>query len=352
MKMKKAFSFGFTILVFLCAVSLLIGPLAGTVSAKTYRLKIQSAFPHGDKSMDTLVDFAAAAEKYSKGQLKIKVFAAPEIVPWDQVLSATKKGTIDMMAGAGVVWGEIIPVAYVEFGLPGAFIVEGETDFHKQAGALRKLVLERGLIDIFREEYAKQDLYFLDIHVVGPVPVTVSKVNPKKCSDLKGLVCRSDGLNMIYQTAVGMKTISVPGEEAYLAFKTGVLDAGEWDISAITGLKWHEVAPYWLRGMEAHHALQSISINMKKWNSFPEDIKQALRDAAKDYFWVTVDAYKGELDIAYNLEKEGKLTIVELDQECKDKYAAMAKKIMNEDVGDDPATLKAVKIIKKWRGWE
>jgi TRAP-type C4-dicarboxylate transport system substrate-binding protein len=351
MKMKRFFNFGFTILLFLCAFSLLNCPLTGSASAKTYRLKIQSAFPHGDKSMDTLVDFAASAEKRSNGQVKIKVFAAPEIVPWDQVLSGCKRGTIDMMAGAGVVWGEIIPVAYVEFGLPGAFIVEGEDDFEKQASALRDLCHNKGLIDIFRAEYAKQGVYFLDIHVVGPVPVTVSKVNPKKCSDLEGLVCRSDGLNMIYQTAVGMKTISVPGEEAYLSFKTGVLDAGEWDISCITGLKWHEVAPYWLRGMENDHALQSISVNMKKWNSFPDDIKEAIMGAAEDYFWVTVEAYKGEVEAAYQLAKDGELTIVELDQECKDKYDAMAKKILNEEIGDDPATIKAVDIIKKWRGW-
>ncbi|MFC1863170.1 TRAP transporter substrate-binding protein DctP [Thermodesulfobacteriota bacterium] len=351
MKIERFFNFGFTLLLLLCAASLLTGPLTGTALAKTYSLKIQSAFPHGDKSMDTLVDFAASAEKRSNGQVKIKVFAAPEIVPWDQVLSACKRGTIDMMAGAGVVWGEIIPVAYVEFGLPGAFIVEGEDDFKKQASALRDLCYDKGLIDIFRAEYAKQGVYFLDIHVVGPVPVTVSKVNPKKCSDLEGLICRSDGLNMIYQTAVGMKTISVPGEEAYLSFKTGVLDAGEWDISCITGLKWYEVAPYWLRGMENDHALQSISVNMKKWNSFPDDIKQAIMGAAEDFFWVTVDAYKGEVEAAYQLEKDGKLTIVELDQECKDKYDAMAKKILNEEIGDDPATIKAVDIIKKWRGW-
>lgn len=352
MRMKRSLSFEFTLLILICAVSLLIGPLSGTSSAKTYRFKIQSAFPRGDASADTLAKFAEAAEKRSNGQVKIKVFAAPEIVPWDQVIPSCKRGVIDMVQGAGVVWGEIIPVAYAEFGLPGTFVVEGEDDFEKQAVAIRNLFHDKGLVDILREEYAKQDLYFLDIHAIGPVPVTVSKVNPKTCDDLKGLVCRADGLNMIYQTAVGMKTISVPGEEAYLSFKTGVLDAGEWDISAITGLKWYEVAPYWLRGMENDQAIQSISVNMKKWKSLPDDIKEAIKGAAEDYFWATLKVYKGEVEKAYQLEKEGKLTIVELNQECKDKYNAMAKKILKEDIGDDPATLKFVKIIKKWRGWE
>lgn len=352
MRPGRSLNFGFTLLLLICAAALLIVPFAGTSSAKTYRFKIQSAFPRGDASADTLVKFAEAAEKRSNGQVQIKVFAAPEIVPWDQVISACKRGTIDMVQGAGVVWGEIIPVAYAEFGLPGTFVVEGEDDFEKQAVAIRNLFIDKGLVDILREEYAKQGLYFLDIHSIGPVPVTVSKVNPKKCSDLEGLVCRSDGLNMIYQTAVGMKTISVPGEEAYLSFKTGVLDAGEWDISAITGLKWYEVAPYWLRGMENDQAVQSISVNMKKWESLPDDIQKVIMGAAEDYFWAIVKAYKAEVEKAYQLEKDGKLTIVQLDQECRDKYNAMAKKILKEDIGDDPATIKFVEIVKEWRGWK
>jgi TRAP-type C4-dicarboxylate transport system substrate-binding protein len=352
MKREKKYLFGAVLFVVCTTIAFSLSPLTGTAIGKTYRFKIQSAFPAGDKSSDLLDVFAEAAEKRSKGQIKISVFRAPEIVPIENLFGATKKGVIHMMQSAGVVHGEIIPAAYVEFGLPGAFQVPHIESFEGKAEEIRKVFMEHGLADILREEYAKQGLYFLDVHVYGPVPITVSKVNPKKCSDLEGLIVRSDGLNMKYQTAVGMKSISVPGEEAYLSLKTGVLDAAEWDISCITGLKWHEVAPYWLRGMEADEALGEIAINMKVWNSLPDDLKQALRDAGKDYFDATVAGYKGELDIAYQLIKEGKLFSVELDQECKAKYAAMAKKLMDEVAESDPASAKAVKIIKKWRGWE
>jgi TRAP-type C4-dicarboxylate transport system substrate-binding protein len=148
-----------------------------------------------------------------------------------------------------------------------------------------------------------------------------------------------------------MKPMSIFAEEAYVSLKTGVLDASEWDISCITGMKWHEVAPYWLRGMEADQAVGNISVNMDVWKKFPDDVKAALAEAAKNYFYATVDAYKKELDTAYELAKKGKLTIVPLDEECREKYKAMAKKIMDEETGNDPATRKAIDIIKKWRGW-
>ncbi len=352
MKKERTFLVGLVVLVGCLVFSLLFSPLAATAADKVYRFKIQSAFPAGDKSSDLLDVFAASAASRSKGQIKISVFRAPEIVPIENLFSATKRGTIDMMQSAGVVHGEIIPAAYVEFGLPGAFQVPHIDSFFGKAEEIRNLFMDGGLADILREEYAKQGLYFLDIHVFGPVPVTVSKVNPKKCSDLEGLIVRSDGLNLKYQTAVGMKSISIPGEETYLSLKTGVLDAAEWDISAITGMKWHEVAPYWLRGMEADEALGEIAINMKVWNKLPDNIKEILKAAGKDYFYATVAGYKGELDIADQLIKEGKLFSIDLDQECKDKYAAMAKQLMDEVAQTDAASAKAVKIIKQWRGWE
>jgi TRAP-type C4-dicarboxylate transport system substrate-binding protein len=350
MKGKKVFLLGSVILAAMLVGSLLVISSAAIAGPKVYQLKIQSAWPHGDKSMELLPVFASAAEKRSNGRIKISVFAAPEIVPTENLFGATKRGVVDMMHGGGVVWGSIIPVTNVEFGLPGAFRVPEVESFEGKADEIRKLFFERGLADILSEEYAKQGLYFLDIHVYGPVPVTVSKKEIKKCSDFEGMIIRAEGLNMIYQTAGGAKTIVVQGEETYLALKTGVVDAAEWDISCITGMKWHEVAPYWIRGMENDHAIGEIAVNMKQWNSFPDDIKKALKDAAKDYYHATVAGYKEEMGVAEQLIKEGKLFEIILDKECQDKYAKIAVEIMDQEAKKDPATARAVKLIKEWRG--
>ena len=348
MKQKKRFMAGLVVLVTLLIFSLT--SLPAFAAEKVYRLKIQSAWPHGDKSMDLLKEFASAADKRSNGKLKITVFAAPEIVPTENLFGATKRGTVDMLHGGGIVWGSMIPVANVEFGLPGAFRVPEVKSFEGKADEIRKLFFERGFAEILREEYAKHDLHFLDIHVYGPVPVTVSKKPIRKCSDFEGMKLRADGLDMIYQTAGGAKTMVIQGEEVYMALKTGVVDAAEWDISCITGMKWHEVAPYWIRGMENDHAIGDICVNMKKWNALPDDIKQALRGAAKDYYHATVAGYKEEVGIAEQLIKEGKLHEIILDKECQDKYAKLAVQIMDQEAAKDPVTAKAIKIIKEWRG--
>ena len=54
-----------------------------------------------------------------------------------------------------------------------------------------------------------------------------------------------------------------------MALKLGTLDASQWDISAVTGMKWHEVAPYRIKGLENNTAIGYIMINAKSRESLP-----------------------------------------------------------------------------------
>jgi TRAP-type mannitol/chloroaromatic compound transport system substrate-binding protein len=164
-----------------------------------------------------------------------------------------------------------------------AFRATSEQTFEKKAASIRNLFFKGGLADLLREEYAKLGLYWLDIHTYGPVPVVLSSKPLNSCDDFKGLKIRSEGINMEWLSKLGMSAVSISGVETYMSLKLGVTDAAEWDISAITGLNWHEVAPYWIRGMENEHCIGHILVNLKKWNKLPDDMKAALQKAAEDY---------------------------------------------------------------------
>lgn len=329
-----------------------IGSLAGSAAAadKVYNMKIQSLFPHGDLSMETLKVFAESAAAKSNGRLKIKVFAEPDLVPGDQLFGATKQGVVDMLQGMGGMWGGMVPVGYVEFNLPLAFSVPEAKTFQDQAKAVRDFYLNKGFMDLLRQEYAKQGLYLLDIHTYGPVPFVLSKKPIKTCADLKGLKMKADGGNMEYHNGVGMQSVAISPTEAYMALKLGTVDIAEWDVSAVTGMKWHEVAPYWVRGMECDQTMGHILVSMDKWNKLPDDLKAAMHAAAEDYWHATVKAYEGEMEAVQKVVKEGKLTINELDQECKDAYAKVAHEMWNNYAKQDEASAKAIQMIKEWRG--
>ncbi len=351
--MRKDLTFAASIML-ACAVILItvIGPQVGEVKAadKVYRMKIQSLFPRGDISMETLTVFADSAAKNSDGQLQIKIFAEPEIVPGDQLFGATKQGVVDMLQGMGGMWGGIVPIGYIEFNLPLAFSIPEEQTFKGQAAAVRDFYIKNGFMDLLREEYAKQGLYLLDIHDYGPVPFVLSTKPLKSCADLQGLKIKADGGNIEFHTRVGMQGVQVSPTEAYMALKLGTVDAAEWDVSAVTGLKWHEVAPYWVKGMECDHTTGHILVSMKKWNKLPDDLKAAMHVAAEDYWHATVDAYEKELEAVEKLVQEGKVIVNVLDEECQQKYTEAAHSMWEDYAKQDEASAKAIQMIKEWRG--
>jgi len=116
MKVKKTIILISIILVAIFVTTLTFGSLDAQAADKVYRLKIQSAYPRSDPSMELLKDFASTAKRMSKGRIRIQVFADPELVPAEQLFEATQRGTLDMLHAVAAMWGGILPIGEVEFG--------------------------------------------------------------------------------------------------------------------------------------------------------------------------------------------------------------------------------------------
>ena len=78
MKVNRTVVLIFAILIAFIITTLTFGSLSAQAADKVYRLKIQSAYPRGDLSMELLKDFAKSADKRSNGRIRIQVFADPE----------------------------------------------------------------------------------------------------------------------------------------------------------------------------------------------------------------------------------------------------------------------------------
>jgi TRAP-type C4-dicarboxylate transport system substrate-binding protein len=348
MKMKKFLLSCSIILVAIFVVTLSFGSLPAEAAGKVYRMKIQSAYPRGDLSMELLKDFAASANKRSNGQIKIQVFADPELVPAEQLFEATKKGTLTMLHAVAAMWGGIVPVGEVEFGLPYAYNLPGEPDIFTAGKLIRNLFFNTGYVDLLRKEYAKQGLYWLDVHSYGPI-ITMATQKIRTCDDMKGLKFRVEGSWADYYNALGARGTHISGMEAYMGLKLGTIDASQWDVSAITGLNWHEVAPYWLQGGQNDVVVGHILVNMETWNSLPGNLKNALTGAAEDYFHKLLKVYVGELKKVDDLIKVGKVIKSPINAACDRKHEKAAMALWDQIGQRDPAAAKAIDIIKDWR---
>ena len=346
--MKKIFLSGSVVLVAVLITVLLFNTSTVTAAEKVYRMKIQSAWPRADISMQTLDKFAASADKRSNGQIKIQVFAAPEIVPGEQTLEATKKGTLDMLQCIGAYWGGTTPIGEIEFGLPLMWAMPPGRTVKENSEIVRNFFLNSGFADLLRQEYAKQGVYWLDMHSYGEL-FTLSLKPITTCEDMQGKKMRAEGAWTDFYNNIGARGTNIDGGEAYMALSKGVIDTTQWDVSAITGMKLYEVAPYRVMGGGNDVVPGHILVNLDTWNSLPDNLKQALRDAAKDYFDALNDIYMEEMKKVDELVKQGKVKLSNLDDACVKKHEEVAYELWDEIAKRDPAAVEAVKLIKEWR---
>lgn len=346
--MKRIILMISVVVVAVFAINLSVGSLNAEAAEKVYRWKIQSAYPRGDVSMELLNDFAADIKKKSNGRLLISVFADPELVPAEQLFEATKKGTIDMLHAVAAMWAGIIPVGEVEFGLPYAYNIPGNKDIVESGAIVREFFFKTGFADLLRKEYAKQGIYWLDMHSYGKL-FTLSTKPIKTCDDMKGIKIRVEGSWADYYNMIGARGTYISGMESYMGLKLGTIDAAQWDVSAITGLNWHEVAPYWLIGGQNDVVPGNILVNQKSWNDLPDDLKAVLTQAAEDYYHLLLKVYVAEMVKVAELIKAGKVIESPIDAACERKHEEAAYKLWDEIGARDPVAAEAIQITRDWR---
>jgi len=351
MKIRKlSFLGSLVMVVVLVSLTVLVGCKAAP--AKVYEWKIQSVWARGDLSMETLAYFAERVEERSNGQLKIKVFAEPELVPLTEVFPATSQGTLDMAQGGGAVWSMVVPCGDVVFGSVPRLWDFPDLSVEEGAKKQRQFLFESGAVDILRREYAKHNLYWLDMHTAGSV-CHLSTKEVHTLADIKGLkIADLGGWMAQWHAALGWVPVEMlPASDMEMALRLGTIDCLDWDLSAITGFGWNKVAPYWVsnEGMVTH-ILQDMLVNMDSWNALPDDLKQALAGAAEDYFYKTIEVYSAQREQVMSMVKAGEVTECLMDKEYERAADEAAYEIWEKAAAEDPASAELINLIKEFRG--
>ena len=178
---------------------------------------------------------------------------------------------------------------------------------------------------------------------------TLSTKPVEDCKDLEGMKVRAEGSWATYYDMLGARGTFIPGTEAYMGLKLGTIDASQWDVSAIVGLKWHEVAPYWLIGGQNDVVPGQILMNMDTWNSLPDDLKQVMREVAEQYYHELLNIHLEEMAKVAKLVKEGKVKKAHLNKDCEKKHQEAAYKLWDTIAERDEAAAEAIDMIKEWR---
>lgn len=291
------------------AIAAVMG-LAGTASAQEHTFRLHHLLSaQAPAHTQMLEPWAARVEELSGGQVDIEIFPAmtlggrpPELV------SQARDGVVDLIWTVNGYTPGIFPRTEV-FELPFVYVNDP---------VATNLAMYDMFEDHLRQEYSGLEVMFLHVHAGQGIHMVDREV--RSPADLDGLRMRiptRTGAWII--EALGATPVAMPVPELPQALQTGVVDGAfiPWEI--IPPLRIQEQTEYQIEGADMARfgtTTFQVSMNADRWNSLPEEIQAAFRDASNREWWGQVgEIWRASDDFGINMAVNAGNTHVTLTED-------------------------------------
>ena len=208
----------------------------------------------------------------SGGRLTVKLFAAGELVPPDEVFDAVSAGTAELGHSASYYWQAKDQAFHFFTGVPFGLTAMEHAGWLYFGGA--------------------QQLWERAYQPFGVVPFYAGSSGPQAAGwfvkevrtldDLKGVEMRVAGLGAEVFRRLGVSVVQMPPGKMVEALKSGSLTAAEW-----IG-PWNDLALglgsaakfYYMPGFHEIGPALELIVNQAAWSGLPADLKEIVRRAA------------------------------------------------------------------------
>lgn len=245
-----------------------------TKKTKKVTLKLATSWPAHFPIMGTGVDnFAARCFELSDGSLEIKVYPKNILVPALEVFDATSAAQIDAFHSGVYYWKGKNPAFSIFGGMPLGLTSEEMITWMKFAGGY----------ELWREMYAKFNLYPLIGGTTGPQMGGWFKKEIKGLGDLKGLKMRIPGLGGEVMKKLGVNPVLLPAGEIYTALERGTIDATEWVGPALDSMMgFSKVAPFYYKGWHEPGSILELTFNKARWEKLSDTHRAIITVASEE----------------------------------------------------------------------
>lgn len=230
-------------------------------------------------------------ERRSQGRVKVQYFPSDSLVKASDVFEATRSGVVDIG-----IWVQAYNPAVSP--LSGVFTLPGISPSFRPAVLAATDLMFGPEFPHFRDELRKlgvEPLYVwgvADQELIGTKPL-------EGIGALKGLKVRVIGREWPKLISeFGGVPVTLPWPEVYEALGRGTLDANMGFVTANADSKLYEVAKYHSRAHLGASAGPLAIMNKASWDKLPEDVKDIVRQLAREYPGKLADLYEKDVDKA------------------------------------------------------
>ncbi len=251
---------------------------------KKVTLKLATSWPAHFPIMGTGVDnFAKRCFELSGGTLEIKVYPKNILVPALQVFDATSASQIDAFHSGVYYWKGKNSAFSIFGGMPLGLTSEEMLTWLKFGGGM----------ELWRELYAKFNLYPLVGGSTGPQMGGWFKKPINSLADLKGLKMRIPGLGGEVLKRLGVNPILLPAGEIYTSLERGTIDATEWVGPALDRMMgFDKAADYYYTGWHEPGSILEITFNKERWEKLSPQHQAIITATAEEMTGTMVEEFR------------------------------------------------------------
>ena len=317
-------------------VTLFVSVALATTAFAKMKINVGSTFAPGAPVYKGQEKFKELVEQRSKGEIEVFIHPLGAMGGERDVFEAMSTGGLEMGAmGSGDI--SIFFPRYLVFEVP--YVLRDYDHFWKfWNGPVGKIVNDVPL--------KEKGVRTVGIVYRGPRLLTANRAI-RTPAEMKGLKLRLPEIKpwMEVWKSLGAQPTPIPFQEVYMALKTGVVDAQENPPESIWSLKFYEAQKYLMRTEHIYSACK-YQISMKWFNTLKKEtqdlIIKAWEDSAK---YANEMAIAADKDFTAKLQKEGGMTMVEVDKAAFAKAVEPAMEKLDKEVFE-PGLLKKVRDIK------
>jgi len=334
MRSKKAF----TALIALAIVAVFIS--TPVFAQKTIKWKAQSFWGAAELSHKTFVDFCKRVKILTNGRLEITPYSAGTIVPTFEALDALQNNVIQCMH----MWP-----GYFSGKEPGLAAVSDIVAAYSHPWQKDAWMYYKGGWEMINEMYRPYNAYTVGWMFWG-VESMVSTKPIRRMEDFKGLKMRvPQGMTAMLMQKLGASVVVLPGGEVYSALDKGVINTSDWASPSMNQrMGFYQVAKY--TNYPGFHSMPvgDFTVNMKEWNKLPDDIKQILKTACREWCWDSIERIAIDDIRALKEMKEKGITVLTWSDEDLNNVRAVAMEIWDEYAKKSPMAKKVIDSQKAW----
>lgn len=244
-------------------------------SAKNYTFTYATNCPENTMRGVAEKQYIEELEKLSNGRIKIMPYWAQSLVKGKEILKSVEDGVVDL----GFININYYPKRLLLNGATG-LLEQGPTEYVNMIGVYQDIYKKIPELTAEFKKYNQRPVY-----IYSALPYSFSTKEPLASFDgLKGMKARSSSRWKLADLgAIGAVPTSVAFSECYMALQTGTIDTVLTNVDAQSRAKLYEVAPNIMIVKEMWLAIPfMITMNEKKFQALPEDLKQVVVQAQKN----------------------------------------------------------------------